>query len=112
MAFETAIAEVSCGPPHDRHAYGADGPVINSAQRCGDKIAIDVAVQDGRRVLALKRCGQAQDRERESRMGARRDRRIDEQNPLRCDHDSLCAGRTQRVSSISTGQRYSSWVQR
>ncbi len=87
MAFETAIAEQQLRPAHDSDAHGVDGPVADGAHRGRDEVAIDVAVDDRRCVLALERRGQAQDRERKARVTVRRDRRVDEQNALRGGHD-------------------------
>ena len=58
----------------------ATEPLADGAQRRRDEVAIDVAVDDHRRVLAFERRRQAQHRERKARVALRGDRRVDEQN--------------------------------
>jgi hypothetical protein len=105
MAEHTAIAEVSCGPPMTVTPTASTTPASTAAHRRGDEVAIDVAVEDRGAVPALERARQAHHREREAGVAMLGDRRVDQQNTLRGAHESLCAGSTQRVSSISTGQR-------
>ena len=67
---------------HDGDTHRGDGPVIDGAHGGRDEVAIDVAIDDRRWVLALERRGQAQNRERKARVACASDGRVDEQNTL------------------------------
>ena len=76
-------------PAHDGDAHGGDGRVADGAQRGRDEVAIDVAVDDRRLVLAVEGIGKAHDRQGKARMALRGDGRVDEQNTLRIGHHVL-----------------------
>ncbi len=102
-------------PAHDGNSdcgHRLGGLVSDDTYRPLDEVALDVAIEDLRVMFVAQRCGQAQHRQGKARVALRRDGRIDEQNPPCLAHESLSAGTSQRISSISSGQRYSSRLQR
>ncbi len=53
MAFETAIAEGSCGSAHDGDPDGFNASLIDASQGGRDEVPIDVAVENRGAVPAL-----------------------------------------------------------
>ena len=112
MAFETAIADSNCGPPMTVIPTAATEVSLTSAYGARDEIAIDVAVDDDRGVLALERRRQAHDGEGKARMAVRGDRRVDEQDVLRSAHDGRSAGTSRNKVNLSLTKRRSAntWI--
>ena len=82
MAFDTAAAVGICGPPITVTPT-ASMPCVNGSACSGDKVPIDVAVNNGRVVGTLDSIRQAQHRQGKAGMPRLGDGRIDQQNRRR-----------------------------
>ena len=104
MAFDTAMAVGTCGPPITVMPTASKRRSGKQAARGIDEFAVDVAVDDVRAVaVLLERGREAQHGQRKARAALRGDGRIDEQEVA--SHDSFCAGHSQRMTCISIGKR-------
>src|SRR5215475_411146 len=77
-------------PSHDSYADRIGAAARQHSQRARDEVPIEVAVDDARRVPAVERGGQVQNRKRKARVAGLGDRGIDEQDVPGSRHDTDC----------------------
>ncbi len=89
---------------HDTDTNSVDAPAGDGLERGGDKVPIDIAVDERGVVVPFQARREIQDGQRKPGAAPRGDRGIDQEDLFRGAHDSFCTGTSQRASSISTGR--------